>query len=404
MKNFDAGNLRSNNDSINLAHLNPLCQISKLRIKNSEKVIIGNLNINSLPKKFDQLKETVLKYVDVLVLTETKLDDSFPNVQFLVDGFSEPYRYDRNRNGGGIMIYIRDNIPSKLLEKHKFHDDMEGLFVELNFRKVKWLLLGTYHPPSQNDIYYFNQLDKAIDTYNNYEKILLIGDFNAETTEPCLESFLEHDLQNPVKENTCFKSVENPSCIDLILTNSYMSFQNTTTVFAGISDFHKLVLTVLKISFTKNKPKEIVYRDYKNFDSFLFNDELKDVLELDKINLCTTFEKLFLKALDKHAPVKKKVVRANHAKYISKPLRKAIMKRSYLEKIYLKKKTTQSLEKYKKQKNYCSRLYKKERKKFFNNLNTSFVNDNKLFWKTVKPFFSNKGSFGNKIKLVENEE
>ena len=102
MKNFDAGNLRSNNDSINLAHLNPLCQIRKLRIKNSEKVIIGNLNINSLPKKFDQLKETVLKYVDVLVLTETKVDDSFPNVQFLVDGFSEPYRYDRNRNGGGI--------------------------------------------------------------------------------------------------------------------------------------------------------------------------------------------------------------------------------------------------------------------------------------------------------------
>ena len=72
--------------------------------------------------------------------------------------------------------------------------------------------------------------------------------------------------------------------------------------------------------------------------SFLFNDELKNVLELDKINSCTMFEKLFLKALDKHAPVKKKVVRANHAKYISKPLRKAIMKRSYLEKIYFKKK------------------------------------------------------------------
>ena len=68
---------------------------------------------------------------------------------------------------------------------------------------------GTYHPPSQNDIYYFNQLDKAIDTYNNYDKILLIGDFNAETTEPCPESLLhEHDLQNLVRENTCSKSVE----------------------------------------------------------------------------------------------------------------------------------------------------------------------------------------------------
>ena len=101
-----------------------------MRTKNPERVIIGNLNINSLPNKFEQLKDTVLKYVDVLVLTETKLDDSFPKAQFLVDGFSEPYRYDRNRKGGGIMIYICENIPSKLLEKHNFPHDIEGLFFE----------------------------------------------------------------------------------------------------------------------------------------------------------------------------------------------------------------------------------------------------------------------------------
>ena len=177
---FDLGTFENYDDSINIAHLNPLCQIKTLRKKKPEKVILGNLNINSLPNKFEQLKETVLKYVDVLVLTETKLDDSFPQAQFLVEGFSEPYRYDRNRKGGGVMIYIRDDIPSKCLEKHKFPGDIEGIFVELNFRKVKWLLFGTYHPPTQNDLYYFNQLDKAIDTYNSYDKILLIGDFNAE--------------------------------------------------------------------------------------------------------------------------------------------------------------------------------------------------------------------------------
>ena len=81
----------------------------------------------------------------------------------------------------------------------------------------------------------------------------------------------------------------------------------------------------------------------------MFNDKVKNVLDLDKINSYAMFEELFLKVLDKHAPVKKKVVRANHAKYISKPLRKAIMKRSYLEKVYFKKQTTQSLERYKKQ-------------------------------------------------------
>ena len=72
-----------------------------------------------------------------------------------------------------------------------------------------------------------------------------------------------------------------------------MSFQNTITVFAGISDFHKLVLTVLKINFTKNKPKEIIYRDYKNFGSFLFNDEVKNVLNLGKINSYAIFEDFF---------------------------------------------------------------------------------------------------------------
>ena len=80
------------------------------------------------------------------------------------------------------------------------------------------------------------------------------------------------------------------------------------------------------------------------------------------------------------------------------------MKRSYLENLHLKKRADHSLRNYTKQKKYCSKLYKKERKNFFNNLNTSFVLDNKLFWKTVKPFFSNKGSHRGNIQLVEGDK
>ena len=72
---------------------------------------------------------------------------------FLIDGFSKPHRLDRNKNRGGVMIFIRDTISSKLLEKHIFPNDAERTFVELNFRKCKWLLCGTYHPPSQSDEY-----------------------------------------------------------------------------------------------------------------------------------------------------------------------------------------------------------------------------------------------------------
>ena len=74
------------------------------------------------------------------------------------------------------MIYVLDDIPSNLLTKHFLPNDIEGLFVELIFRKCKWLLLGTYHPPSQSDQYFFVNVDKALDMYSYYDKILITGE------------------------------------------------------------------------------------------------------------------------------------------------------------------------------------------------------------------------------------
>ena len=151
------------------------------------RIIIANLNINSIRNKFDQLKYLIKDNVDILVITETKIDDSFPEGQFKMDGFAIPFRLDRNCNGGGILIYVREDIPCKQLTKHTFPGDIEGVFVEINLRKTKWLLFGTYHPPSQSDNYYFDSLTKALDQYlEKYDKFLLAGDFNAEDTEPCL--------------------------------------------------------------------------------------------------------------------------------------------------------------------------------------------------------------------------
>ena len=117
------------------------------------------------------------------------------------------------------------------------------MFIELNFCKSKWLLFGTYHPPSQNDNFYFDTIGRAIDIYNDkYDKILLAGDFNAQDNEMVFKQFLDlHSLKNIVKDKTCFKSLVNPTCIDLFLTNHTRSFQNTITVPTGISDFHKMV-------------------------------------------------------------------------------------------------------------------------------------------------------------------
>ena len=186
------------------------------------------------------------------------------------------------------------------------------------------------------------------------------------------------------------------------MTNNALSFQHTETVFTGLSDFHKLVLTVLKINISKNKPREIHYRNYKKFDSLKFNVDLKSAFAHEKIESCIKYDEVFMKVLNRHAPLKKKLLRANHSSHMSKTLRNAIMKRSHHGKKYLKK-TGQSLRAYKKQKNYCSRLYKKERKKFFKRLNSSFVADNKLFRKTIKLAISDKRNYGaNILDIIEN--
>ena len=89
-----------------------------------------------------------MQHIDVFVLTKTKLDDTFPTTQLLVNGFSETTDLTEIERGGGVIAYIREDIPSKLLDKHIFLYDMDGLFVELNFRKCKWLLFWNIPPPS----------------------------------------------------------------------------------------------------------------------------------------------------------------------------------------------------------------------------------------------------------------
>ena len=95
---------------------------------------------------------------------------------------------------------------------------------------------------------------------------MLLGDFNAEDAEPVLSKYLlQYEAENILKNKTCFKNPDRPTCIDLFVTNSTHSFQNTVRISIGLSNFHKMIITVLKSSFIKLKGRAMYYRDYKNF-------------------------------------------------------------------------------------------------------------------------------------------
>ena len=69
------------------------------------------------------------------MISEKKLDPSFPTGQIHIHGFFKPYSFDRNGNGGGILLYICEDIPSKLI---LIKMTIEGIFVEINLRKKSW--------------------------------------------------------------------------------------------------------------------------------------------------------------------------------------------------------------------------------------------------------------------------
>ena len=111
--------------------------------------------------------------------------------------------------------------------------------------------------------------------------------------------------------------------------------------------------------------------------------------------------KVFLKELNKHVPLKKKILRHNNNAFMAEELQREIMLRSKLKDKFNKERYHISWCNYKRQRNRCLSILRKAKKEYCNSLNTNQVSDNKLFWKTVKPFFSGKGSNCSKITLVE---
>ena len=109
--------------------------LKNIRITNMNKLIFGHLNINSLRNKFVLFSEQVKGSIDILMVSETKLDDSFPEAHFLIEGFHSPFRFDSNINGGAVMQYVRVDIPIKLLS-YDF-PGVESFFVETDLEKKK---------------------------------------------------------------------------------------------------------------------------------------------------------------------------------------------------------------------------------------------------------------------------
>ena len=241
---------------------------------------MGHLNINSVRNKFEYLKPVISPIFDIFLVSESKLDDSFPNSQFSLNGY-KMFRPDRNGSGGGLCIYVKETIAAKQLNLH-LDIDNEAIFLEINICSRKWLIVGLYKPPIQNNSLFLESMSKNISQY--------------------LDSY----------------------------------FKNTCVTGIGVSDFHKLTAVSLKSHVLKSPRKLKHFRNCKSFDENAFNEDLKSRLDSTEKLQYPLFESIFIDVLNTHAPIKTKTVRANNHQFMNKALRKAIMTRSRLKNIYLK--------------------------------------------------------------------
>ena len=188
-------NLYNNDDSSNEnaedKFNHPNFVLSELKGKHIEKLIIAHININRIQNKFEPLVSIVRNKMDILVIPETKIDDSYATNQFLIQGYVAPLRLDRNSRGGGILIYVREDIPCKELKCQKHSKDIECIYFEINLHNNKWLLMGGYNPHKDTISQFLDDVSKKLDIHiKNYENMILLGDFNSEMYENAMIEFL----------------------------------------------------------------------------------------------------------------------------------------------------------------------------------------------------------------------
>ena len=407
--NFEHG---SDNENDAACMTNLFENMQTLRRCYLNNIMIAHLNVNSLGSKLSEIKELQnLCKVDVLVLSETKLDGSFKQQTLDIDGYS-CVRQDKRSNSGGILIYISNDIPYSIGSVNTCNDEIECVSVEMNIADEKILVLGMYKNPRTDPVifkrFFEETCEKVCETTQN---VVIIGDLNFNMLhENMLSSIMPtYSLTNIIHDVTCFKSSQ-PSLIDVMLVTKRRKFIKSFSENVGISDFHNLIGGFLRLHRPVPKTKRVTIRQLSKID---YDKVLSDVSEEDLIQMMTSatnpnnayeaLEHYLKKILDDHAPQKVKIIKKGDFHCMSKELKKALLYRNQLRNKYYKFRTSHYLTLYRVQRNKVTSIKRKEIQKYFEDKCKNGTR-NKDFWKAVKPLFSKSRTKSDSIPLYENGE
>ena len=206
-----------------------------MKIRSPDKLILGHVNINSIRSKYYSLIYMLDKSVDISLLSETRLDESFLLTHFKIEGFTTPHRYHRNDKRGGLLFYIREDIPSGLLQC-KSQCNIESLSVEINLKKRKRFLNCCHNPKRSSVSRHLECLNYVIDEHiKAYDNFILIGDFNVG---------IDENFRKNACDLNCLKTLIKNQHVSKTLTNPHV-----LTIYSQIGPIYSNTAVLLKQAF-----------------------------------------------------------------------------------------------------------------------------------------------------------
>ena len=359
---------------------------------------ILHTNICSLLSKLPEVCILIDKYnLDIISVNETHLDDTINDFELNIQGFTM-YWNDRNRCGGGVALYIRDNVKQKL-RPDLFIPGIESLWVEIFIPNSGPYLIGTmYRPPSARKEYYENMIENIELAASNNKEIILLGDLNFDykldeslSSNPVYWIEALFELTQLIEKPTR-RTLTTSSLLDVILTSRPEKHISSGVIQTTFSD-HYCVITVLDVSkpgAQKQQHNHIKFRDYKKFDKSAFLNDVKHsecfanvMMESDVIKGWGNWKEEFLKICDHHAPMVEKRLRNRNSPWITPQIIKMMYQRDYMHRKAVDTQCDDMWQKYRELRNKINDTIKFEKQQYYEDAIISNQRNPKSMWKKI---------------------
>jgi hypothetical protein len=359
---------------------------------------IGCLNVRSLHPKFDEITEFVKSNkFDIFIINESWLDGSFSDGDINIFNY-DVVRRDRNRQGGGVCMYLKSSLKYKVL--HNFGTIIESLWVHISIDHKEFVIGTIYRPPSSNNEYceeIFNEIERLKSLYTN---IVLLGDLNYDYNEFSKSNpvYQIEDLfcMNQLVEEPTPETLTGSSLIDIILTTVPECHSNTNVLKVSMSD-HYCIQTRLKCFTSKESSHNLVtFRNYKDFDKGKYLQEIAAVFNETNLNNLTIieiwnyFKQNFLQISERHVPLETRRLKNRYKPWITHDIVRSMYKRDHLKSKAVKYKCPNKWNEYKNLRNEITGKIRKAKKEYFRTESLQCASNPKATWKLLNKVTNNR--------------